>query len=83
MNRPEFGDVLKIGKWFSQVLSVPCLPQEFKFQHKFVGYFSGHSWGTPTVFTYKCTAVLEIKLVVLCNRNPLRLVSTMEELLEK
>jgi hypothetical protein len=46
----NFSDVLKIGKCFPfQVLRVPCVLQEFKFPNKFLGHFTGDSWGEPKV----------------------------------
>jgi hypothetical protein len=50
MKHPDFGDVLKIGTWFLKMLSVSYVLQEFKIQLKFSGYFTGHHWGSPTVF---------------------------------
>jgi hypothetical protein len=35
MEHPDFGDVLKIGKWFFQVLNVSWVPQEFIQKLKF------------------------------------------------
>jgi hypothetical protein len=35
MNRPVFGDVLKISRFFFQMLKVSCLLQEFKFLPKY------------------------------------------------
>jgi hypothetical protein len=51
-NRPDFGDVLKIFKFF-QVLRVSCALEESKFLSTFLGYLMGHRWGVPTVLTYK------------------------------
>jgi hypothetical protein len=43
MKRPDFGDILKVGKLtFFQVLRVSCALKEFKFPPKISGYLKGH-----------------------------------------
>jgi hypothetical protein len=54
MKRPEFGGILKMYKFFFQVLRVPCLLKEYKSPPKYLGYLTGHGWGAPTVLTEKC-----------------------------
>jgi hypothetical protein len=50
MKHPDFGDVLKIGKWFFlQVLRVSYVLQEFTFLPKFLSYHMDHRWGAATV----------------------------------
>jgi hypothetical protein len=46
MKRPEFEDVLRIGKCF---LQVSCILQEFKFPPKFLGYLTGHRLGAVVI----------------------------------
>jgi hypothetical protein len=50
MKRPDFGEFLKIGKWFFfQVLIVSCVLQKFKFPPKVLGYLTGHRCGTVVI----------------------------------
>jgi hypothetical protein len=49
MKRPDFEDVLKIGKWVFQVLRVYCILQKFKFPNKFSGYLMDHRWGAAAI----------------------------------
>jgi hypothetical protein len=50
MKRPNFGDVLKMGNLFLKGKGlVPTT--ESKFQAKYLGYLTGHLWGTITVLT--------------------------------
>ena len=50
MKCPDFGEFLKIGKWFSfQVLRVICVLQKFKFPPKVLGYLTGHCWGAVVI----------------------------------
>jgi hypothetical protein len=48
MKPPDFEDVLKICNFF-QVLWVSCVLQEFTFLPTFLGYLTGHSWGTVVI----------------------------------
>jgi hypothetical protein len=48
---PDFGDVLKRSKRFSQVLSISCLLQRFMSAPEVLGYLTGYSWGPPAVLT--------------------------------
>jgi hypothetical protein len=36
---------------FFHILGDSCVPQEFKFTPKFLGYLMGHRWAAPTVLT--------------------------------
>lgn len=44
MKRSDFGDFLKIDKYFFQVLRVSCLLQDIKFPSTFLGYLTDHPW---------------------------------------
>jgi hypothetical protein len=49
IKRPDSEDVLKIDKWFFQVLRVSCRLRKFKFPPTFLGYLTGHSWGAALI----------------------------------
>jgi hypothetical protein len=43
MKLPDFGDVLKQGKWFLLgITKVSSVLQELKFEPKFLGYLTSH-----------------------------------------
>jgi hypothetical protein len=54
MNFPDFGGVLKIGKYFFfQMLSISCLLQVLKFPPKFLGYLTGNRCTSAFIFRNK------------------------------
>jgi hypothetical protein len=53
IERPDFGDILKVCKWFFSGVNGLLVLHEFKVTPKFLGYLAGHRWGAPTVLSKK------------------------------
>jgi hypothetical protein len=49
MRRPDFGDVLKIGSFFSDVKG-PLRTTRVQIPTYILWYFTGHRWGAPEVY---------------------------------
>jgi hypothetical protein len=48
MKHADFGDVFKLHKCSFFMF---CVPQEFKFPPKSLGYLTDYRWGAPTLLT--------------------------------
>jgi hypothetical protein len=51
MKRPDFGDVLKIGKWVFSGVEGLMRTRGIQISFQILGYLTGHSWVAPTVLT--------------------------------